>query len=108
MKKNTIMALALAIGAAPLSQASDFSLASHMKDAFKVFDAKRDYAENPYLQELTQDENPEIARMATDLLNRKARFMYEDEDLRSWNYEKMRATEILKTYQKTEKQNSIR
>ena len=29
--------------------------------------------------------------------------MYEDEDLRSWNYEKMRATEILKTYQKTEK-----
>ena len=53
MKKNTIMALALAIGAAPLSQASDFSLASHMKDAFKVFDAKRDNAENPYLQELT-------------------------------------------------------
>ena len=53
MKKNTIMALALAIGAAPLSQASDFSLASHMKDAFKVFDAKRDHAENPYLQELT-------------------------------------------------------
>lgn len=57
----------------------------------------------PYLQELTQDENPEIAQKATDILNRKARFMYEDEDLRSWNYEKMRATEILKTYQKTEK-----
>ena len=53
MKKNTIMALALAIGAAPLSQASDFSLASHMKDAFKIFDAKRDNAENPYLQELS-------------------------------------------------------
>ena len=53
MKKNTIMAMALAIGAAPLSQAADFSLASHMKDAFKVFDEKRDNAENPYLQELS-------------------------------------------------------
>ncbi len=53
MKRNTIMALALAIGAAPFTQASDFSLDSHMKDAFKIFDAKRDNAENPYLQELT-------------------------------------------------------
>ncbi|MBR2126989.1 MAG: hypothetical protein IJ943_09690 [Akkermansia sp.] len=53
MKSNTIMALALAAGAAHLSQAADFDLGAHMKDAFKVFDAKRDNAENPYLQELT-------------------------------------------------------
>ncbi len=53
MKKNTIMAIALAIGAAPLSQASDFSPDTHMKNVFKVFDAKRDNAENAFLQELT-------------------------------------------------------
>ena len=53
MKKNTMMALALVMGAAPLSQAADFNLAAHAKDAFKLFDAKRDNAENPYLQELS-------------------------------------------------------
>ncbi len=53
MKKNTIMALALTIGAASVVQAANFDLGTHMKDAFKVFDAKRDNAENPYLQELT-------------------------------------------------------
>ena len=53
MKKNTIMALALAVGAASVSQAADFDFGTHMKDAFKVFDAKRDNAENPYLQELS-------------------------------------------------------
>lgn len=47
------MALALAVSAAPLSQAADFNLANHAKDAFKLFDAKRDNAENPYLQELS-------------------------------------------------------
>ena len=53
MKKNTIMALALAVGAASVSQAADFDFGTRMKDAFKVFDAKRDNAENPYLQELS-------------------------------------------------------
>ena len=53
MKRNTIMALALAVGAASVSQAADFDFGTHMKDAFKVFDAKRDNAENPYLQELS-------------------------------------------------------
>ena len=53
MKKNTIMALALAVGAASVSQAADFDFGTHMKDAFKVFDAKRDNAENSYLQELS-------------------------------------------------------
>lgn len=53
MNKNTIVAMALAIGAAPLSQAANFNLASHMKDSFKFFDAKRDQTENPYLQEFT-------------------------------------------------------
>ena len=53
MKKNTMMALALVMGATPLSQAADFNLANHAKDAFKLFDAKRDNAENPYLQELS-------------------------------------------------------
>ena len=47
------MALALAVGAASVSQAADFDFGTHMKDAFKVFDAKRDNAENPYLQELS-------------------------------------------------------
>ena len=51
MNKNKIIAMALAIGAAPLSQASSFNLATHTKDAFKLFDAKRDHAENPWLQE---------------------------------------------------------
>lgn len=53
MKKNTIMAMALVMGAAPLSQAADFDFASHAKDAFKLFDARRDKAENPYIQELS-------------------------------------------------------
>ena len=47
------MALALAVGAASVSQAADFDFGTHMKDAFKVFDAKRGNAENPYLQELS-------------------------------------------------------
>lgn len=53
MKKNTIMAMALVMGAAPLSQAAEFDFASHAKDAFKLFDARRDKAENPYIQELS-------------------------------------------------------
>ena len=53
MKSNTIMALAIAAGAAYVSQAADFNLGAHMKDACKLFDAKRDNAENPYLQEFT-------------------------------------------------------
>ena len=53
MKKNTIIALALAMGAATVTQAADFELGAHMKDAFKLFDAKRDKAENPYIQEFT-------------------------------------------------------
>ena len=53
MNKNKIIAMALAIGAAPLSQASSFNLATHTKDAFKLFDAKRDHAENPWLQEFS-------------------------------------------------------
>lgn len=53
MNTNTILALALTVGAASVIQAADFDLGAHMKDAFKVFDAKRDNAENPFLQELT-------------------------------------------------------
>lgn len=53
MKKDTIVALALTMGAASVTQAADFDFGTHMKDAFKVFDAKREQAENPYLQELT-------------------------------------------------------
>lgn len=53
MNTNTILALALTVGAASVTQAADFDLGAHMKDAFKVFDAKRDNAENPYLQELS-------------------------------------------------------
>lgn len=53
MKKNTIMAMALVMGAAPLSLAAEFDFASHAKDAFKLFDARRDKAENPYIQELS-------------------------------------------------------
>ena len=60
------------------------------------------YSAVPYLQELTEDDNPEIAQMATDILNRKARFLNEEEDLRSWNYEKVQAMEILKAYRQTE------
>lgn len=53
MKKKTIMTLALVVGASSLSQAADFDFAAHAKDAFKLFDAKRDKVENPYLQELS-------------------------------------------------------
>ncbi len=62
------MALALAAGAAHLSQAADFNLGAHMKDAFKVFDAKRDHAENPWLQELTLNKyfNKILDREETD------------------------------------------
>lgn len=60
------------------------------------------YSAVPYLQELTEDDNPKIAQMATDILNRKARFLNEEEDLRSWNYEKVQAMEILKAYRQTE------
>lgn len=53
----------------------------------------------PYLAELAEDANPEIAQMATDVLERKARWYLDEEaNLRSWNYPTARAQEILKAY----------
>lgn len=59
MKKNIIISLALAAGATSLSHATaensqaTFNLGAWAKDSFKLFDAKRDHAENPYIQEFT-------------------------------------------------------
>lgn len=59
MKKNIIISLALAAGTASLSHATaensqaTFNLGAWAKDSFKLFDAKRDHAENPYIQEFT-------------------------------------------------------
>lgn len=59
MNRNTIIALAVAVGSAASAQASDvqqnapFSFCSHIKDSFRLFDQKRDNAENPYIQEFS-------------------------------------------------------
>ena len=58
MKKHTMMMLALSVGAASLANAadnksSDFSLSNRLKESFTLFDAKRDNAENTYIQEFS-------------------------------------------------------
>ncbi len=57
MNKHIITMLALTVGAAGLSHAdnaqSDFSFCSWAKDSFTLFNAKRDGAENPYIQEFS-------------------------------------------------------
>ena len=49
----------------------------------------------PYIAELTEDENPEVAVIARDLLRRYD----ETDDLRWWNYADARAAEIMEEYQ---------
>lgn len=53
----------------------------------------------PYLAELAEDSDPEIAQMAKDVLTRHARYYLQEEpDFRSWNYAASRAMEILRQY----------
>ena len=54
----------------------------------------------PYLQELTEDSNPNIAEKADDALTDY--YVYSAGDLRSWNWTAWRAQKILEDY-KTEK-----
>ena len=54
MKKQTMMLVALAMGAGSLAQAqqqADFNFCDWAKDSFTLFNAERDGAENPYIQE---------------------------------------------------------
>ena len=58
MKKHTMMMLALSIGASSLVNAAekksaDFSFCNWAKDSFTLFNAERDHAENPYIQEFS-------------------------------------------------------
>lgn len=54
----------------------------------------------PYLEELTQDSNADVAKKASDAL--KNRWYSEEAELRSWNWPSARAREILEPYQKKE------
>lgn len=56
MKKQTMMLVALAMGAGSLAQAqqqADFNFCDWAKDSFTLFNAERDGAENPYIQEFS-------------------------------------------------------
>ena len=52
----------------------------------------------PYIAELTQDSNPEIAERALRTLKSTAAYFHYDSDLRSWNWTKQKAWMILKPY----------
>lgn len=53
------------------------------------------YGAVPYIEQLTSDDNPEVAQRARDILTWK---YAEVEDFRGWNYRKAAAEEILKLY----------
>ena len=53
----------------------------------------------PYIEELTNDADPEIARTARDILSH---YDYSGYDLRGWNYTRSRAAEILEEYAQRE------
>lgn len=58
-------------------------------------------AATPWLVELTQDEDPEIAQQATDCLKEDAEFYlryWEIEDFRGWNYDLARSQELWGAY----------
>lgn len=52
----------------------------------------------PYIAELVDDTDPEIAQIARDIL---ACYDFTEYDLRGWNYTRSRATEILEKYAQT-------
>ena len=52
----------------------------------------------PYIAELTQDSNPEIAERALRTLKSTAAYFHYDSDLRSWNWTNQKAWMILKPY----------
>ncbi len=53
----------------------------------------------PYLAELTRASDPEIAQMAQDVLERRARYgLSSREGLRGWNYAAAQAKDILRDY----------
>lgn len=54
MNKHTLTMMALVIGAASATQAADnYDFCDAMKNQLRFFDAKRDHAENPWIQEFT-------------------------------------------------------
>lgn len=56
MKKQIMMMVALSMGAGSLAQAQDnsqFNFGTWAKDSFTLFDAERDGAQNPYVQEFS-------------------------------------------------------
>ena len=52
----------------------------------------------PYIAELTEDNDADVARRAANILQKKAERWDQDMDLRGWNWAKMQAWEILKPY----------
>lgn len=56
------------------------------------------YSAVPYLEELTQDPDPDTAQRAANLLRNFYTF---DHDIRSWNYAKAKALPILEQYRDT-------
>ena len=62
----------------------------------------------PYLYELTEDPDPEVAEQARDILTRKARYQLSDElDLRNWNYSSACIREILEQFAVKESAEAI-
>ncbi len=59
----------------------------------------------PRLLELAEDENPEIAAQARDILDRKNR--YTVEDFRGWNFTKARADKLLTEYHARQEQELL-
>jgi len=60
----------------------------------------------PWLMELAEDEDPQVAEMARDILERRgndAEIYYAVEDFRSWNYCRAQAEQLLDTWQEGQK-----
>lgn len=85
------------------TQVARYNVRAYQSGRLKTVDTRHLASLNagaiPYIEELTDDPDPEIAQIARDVLES---YHLPDYDLRGWNYTQARAAEILERYQEPE------
>ena len=78
------------------TQVARYNVRSYQSGALDTIDmahlAGLGYGAVPYIEELTRDDDPEVAQTAQDILQNRS---CHTEDFRDWNYSKAKAEEIL-------------
>lgn len=101
---KAVVIAALVLGTAVLwldvdTQVARYNVRAYQSGQLETIDMRHlgslGYGAIPYIEELTRDQDPEIAETALDILQYRS---CSSEDFRDWNYSKAAAEEILERY----------